>query len=61
MLTPEEQVTPGTAQSHPGPSRDMRPYEGARLSIKQPPLYAGSVRPSRWPFRLTALEGICVR
>jgi hypothetical protein len=31
MLTPEELETPGTLLSRPGPSRDMRPYEGARL------------------------------
>ncbi len=61
MLTPEAQETPGTTLSSPRPSRDMNPYEGARLSVKQPPLYAESPRSSRWPFWLTALEGICLR
>jgi len=61
MLTPEEQVTPGTAQSRPGPSRDMSPYEGARPSVKRPPLSGGSLRFSWWPFCLTALEGTCLR
>ena len=61
MLTPKEQETPGTALGSPRPSRDMSPYEGARLSVKQPPLCAGSLRSSRWPLCLTALEGICLR
>lgn len=47
--------------SRPGPSRDMSPHEGARLSVKQTPLYSGLLRAPWWPFRLTALEGISLR
>ena len=61
MLTPKEQETPGIALGSPRPSRDMSPYEGARPSVKQPPLSAGSLRFARWPLCLTALEGICLR
>ncbi len=39
----------------------MSPYEGARLSVKQPPLYVRPPRSSLWPFWLTALEGIWLR
>jgi hypothetical protein len=61
MLTPEEEETPGTALSRPSLSRDISPYGEARLSARQCPLSAGSLRCSPPWFWLTALEGICLR
>jgi hypothetical protein len=71
MLTPKEQEAPledrrqieaeGTGLCSPRPSRDISPYEGARLSVKQPARARRSLRPLRWPVWLMALEGIRLR
>jgi hypothetical protein len=57
MLTPEEEETPVTALSLLGPSRDVSPYEGARLSVKDPARCARSFRSSRRPLLLAVLGG----